>query len=214
MKKIDSSHFLFEFRNEEHAEWFLKAFNESYEELKAVFKEDLPKIKVIVYESQKALHESDNNTNIHSWFIGRADKEEGVIKFAPPSSWPQYHGNVTYFQLKKVIKHEIGHFFLIKKMPYSMHEGMTSFLAGQAKPIEVLKEEVKKEGYASLYENSPLAFYTEAPVFIKWLVEKQGGLNKLIKLVKSDEDFEKAFLKIYGSPFKEFEKKWKNEMKL
>ena len=102
---------------------------------------------VIIFKNQKEFHKyiKENHKSWvggESWFIAWSNNgpENKPMLITSPSDWPEKPKPRTYKQIKQLLKHEIVHRFVDKKMPFSMHEGIACFLAEQKKSEKRLKE--------------------------------------------------------------------------
>ena len=204
-------------KEDPYFDWIKKAVDESYSELVEDFGRELKNLKIIVFETQKEFQDyvkkelKEDNYYGKKWFIADAGTGTNSILLASPSDWPKEPKKRTYLQIKRIIKHELTHRFVKKKIPTSLNEGIAIYFANQKKLKRRAIEEVKRRKYfPSLFEKDVFVYYNLGPLFIKWLVKKYGK-QELINFINSKGEFETSFKKVYKKSFRELEKKWREE---
>jgi hypothetical protein len=110
------------------------------------------------------------------------------------------YSDEEYFRL---IKHELAHLFFrrvsgFKSEPHWLNDGVCTYLSGQ-----IPDKEIRLHSFLEHYSKSGPSVYTEGGLAVKYLVEKYGKtklleLIKSLKNVNSEDEFKKAFEKIYG----------------
>ncbi len=199
MKKI-----IFEL-NSKKDKFLEKSYRRAMRELDKFFeirwKNNTPKI--ILLKNRKEIDDFRENKT-ERWCVGWAKGGNVFLldrKNYEKESCHKY-SDKEYFSL---LKHELCHLFFSclsknNSRPYWLNEGIAIYLSGQLSQ----KENPKKfKRFLKFYSNSNKGVYQESGFVVKLLIKKFGKRNllkliKSLKKIKSEEEFEKQFKKIYN----------------
>ncbi len=130
------------------------------------------------------------------------------------------------------MKHELSHIYIREKSPYGdiprwLDEGIAQYLAGELR-FELIwdlawasaNNNLIPLDYLSFYIPESYPFqglgYIQSLSLINYLINQYGkdNLIKLLDSLKEEIDFEDAFEDVYKLDLKEFERNWKDKIKV
>ena len=137
------------------------------------------------------------------------------------------------FTLEKIIKHELCHLLLHKKiasenLPRWLDEGVAQWASGGLADIVMEKRSVLDEAFRQnrmiglkyLSEGFPddgdplMLAYAESKSFIEYMVQEKGaqGIVALLNLLEDGDEIDSAIMKTFSVSFNELEKGWLRDL--
>jgi len=140
------------------------------------------------------------------WVIGFTKGNDIVVLDLDKIGVESSHTNYSPEKYRRLIKHELVHFFYHvktrKNYPVWLNEGLAIYLSDQLPDRKTIPE--KLTSFLRFYQSSGKEVYIEAGYFVQILVEKFGK-DKLFKLFNylkqnspNQQEFARKFADIYG----------------